>query len=214
MRLAKRDRKMMFWVNQNEFEAIRASAEVNAVTVAEYIRCCAVGRPVKARNRLFRAVRQLERQKLQLAAQGKRQAEQAAERKRYLEQAKVMEKARLRREKAEALIRQAGVGVQGWWDGLSAKRREEWADLLPELLRAEKLAKEAEQAFEAHREMIGGEALSPPPRSTWRPPAIGGSYEPPALGPVGPAGGNFTKGRITRREPDPKPFDTDSGIIL
>jgi hypothetical protein len=60
----RRDRQVKFWVNENEFKAIKASAEVNAVSVSEYCRNCSVGRPVKARNRLFRAERQLQRQRL------------------------------------------------------------------------------------------------------------------------------------------------------
>jgi hypothetical protein len=60
-----------------------------------------------------------------------------------------MEKKRKRLERAEAQIREAGGSVQTWWDGLSAKRREEWDDLLPELLRHERLHEESETAWSA-----------------------------------------------------------------
>jgi hypothetical protein len=146
MRPAKRDRKLMFWVNQNEDEAIRASAEVNAVTVAEYIRCCAVGRPVKARNRLFRAQRQLERQRVQQEAKDRQMEQLEAAKRHAATENKKAEAERRRLYQAQALAAEAG-GVAAWFQGMTAKDRLKWQDLEAELLAAEKLHKEAEAAW-------------------------------------------------------------------
>jgi hypothetical protein len=169
----RRDIKLVVWVNQNELDAIDASAEVNAVSRGEYMRACSIGRPVKARNRLFRAERALERKRLREEAEDRqreqeRAASQAAD-KRNLEMAKGLERLRKRKEKAEALIMASGLGAQGWWDSLSARKREDFADVIDGLL----VAEEAATVWETERcaERLQAPAAMPAPKR-WRPPTV------------------------------------------
>jgi hypothetical protein len=222
MRPAKRDRKLMFWVNQNEDEAIRASAEVNAVTVAEYIRSCAVGRPVKARNRLFRAQRQLERQRVEQEAKGRQMEQLEAAKRHAATENKKAEAERRRLYQAQALAAEAG-SVAGWYQGMTAKDRLKWQDLEAELLAAERLRREAEaswekfagspQAYENPTQL--GTAVPKPPShvSAWRPPSSLTGERPPSLGPSDARAANFTKSQITTRREEPHQFDDDCGII-
>jgi len=215
MRPAKRDRKLMFWVNQNEDDAIRASAAVNAVTVAEYIRCCAVGRPVKARNRLFRAQRQLERQRVQQEAKDRQMEQLEAAKRHAATENKKAEAERRRLYQAQALAAEAG-GVAAWFHRMTAKDRLKWQDLEAELLAAEKLHKEAEASWTRFTGKTEAAQSYEVPRSQWRPPSsLTGEPHTSPLGPAGAAGSNFAKNKITSREPDPQPQASDSpdGLI-
>jgi hypothetical protein len=216
-----------FWASPEEKKAIDASAKLNGITRAEYCRSCCVGRPVKARARLFRAERQLQRQRLREEAEDRERQEQVearkAEDKRILEAAKVLEKQRKRLEKAQSLIAEAGGSVQAWWDGLSARHRETWADLMPELEHAEQVAQragrvsqEASAVWEKERceERLQAPVVQPrwvpptvPPGRVQAPAPIGREFpkwaphgfKPPAVGPTG--------------GPPAPPEDQESGLI-
>jgi hypothetical protein len=206
-----------FWASPEEKKAIDASAKLNGITRAEYCRSVAVGRPVKARARLFRAERQLQRQRLREEAEERERQEQVetrkAEDKRILAAAKVLEKQRKRLERAQALITEAG-GVQAWWDGLPARGREQWADLMPELEHRERISQDASRRWETENcaARLQAPAVMPAP---WTPP-------------VGPPGVERPVPSIDRGAPKWAPFgfkpaadlvrpgipgETESGLI-
>jgi predicted DNA-binding transcriptional regulator AlpA len=135
----RRDKQLKIWVSQAELDAIDASAEANGVSRAEYVRSCSVGRPVKARNRLFRAQWQLERQKLREAAAQAQREELAAENKRIAAINRKWQAEQAYRAEAETLARKAG-GAERWLAVMSIPIRPQ-ADPDDRLMKAKEVAR-------------------------------------------------------------------------
>ena len=204
----KRDLILKIPLNSAEMAAVTASAELTGLTKTEYGRRRITGRPMKAQNVLAKSQRQLERQKVREEAEERQRAERAAQRaaereeqvirdKRYREQAKQWEKARLRREKAERLAREAG-GATAWFRGMSAKDREYWGDLEMEMLAAETLSREAAESMTRYTSRP--DMTETTPRPAVRAPRVGS----------GQKADPFT----TLDQRDDRPFETDGGLII